>query len=72
MNMSDDILDPPNFIKNFPTIKHFKAWADKCDILDLHEAITCFEYYEMYEHCAIMQNAIDVKVNKMLGFEEIK
>ena len=72
MNIKDDILDPPNFIKRFPTKAHFRIWADRCSILDLHDAITAFEYCEMYEYCAIMQAAIDVKVDRMLGFEEIK
>lgn len=67
-----NIIDPINFVKNFPTREHFTQWARMGDINDLKDAIRTFEYYELYEHCAIMQWVIDEKVDEMLsgfGFE---
>ena len=63
---------PTEFIKNFKTRADFKKWAHGGAINDLKEAIVSFEHYELYEHCAVMQEVIDEKVDKMLegfGFE---
>jgi hypothetical protein len=66
------IMDPINFVKNFPTREHFKQWARTGMINDLKNEILTFERYELYEHCAMMQDVIDEKVDEMLsgfGFE---
>lgn len=62
-----DIIDPLNFIKNFPKRENFRKWAMTGTINDLKAAISTFEYYELYEHCAIMQDVIDEKVDVMLS-----
>lgn len=64
-----DMLDPKNFVKRFPDMDAFKVWAHTGLISDCKEAIVVFEYHEMYEYCAALQEVIDEKVDRMLeGF----
>lgn len=55
----EQIMNPIEFIKNFKDLDDFREWALDGSILDLQEAIKVFEYYELYEHCAVMQELID-------------
>ena len=63
----EDMIDPRNFVKQFPDMEGFKIWAHKGILADVREAIVVFEYYEMYEHCAALQEVIDEKVDVMLS-----
>lgn len=63
----EQIIDPVNFIKNFPDAQGFRMWAENGGILDLHAAIDAFLDAELYEYCAIMQDVIDKRVDTMLG-----
>ena len=57
--MYEQILMPTEFIKEFKNIDEFREWAMDGTILDLKEAISVFQDYELYEHCAVMQKLID-------------
>ena len=55
----EQILQPNEFIKNFGSLNEFRDWALQGSKLDLQEAIKVFQCYELYEHCAIMQNILN-------------
>ena len=67
------IVNPHNFVRNFADMEHFKEWARGGIINHIKDTIRTFEHYELYEHCAALQEVIDEKVDKMLsglGFED--
>ena len=64
----EHIIDPQNFVKNFADLDQFKWWCRTGDIKDLMDAIKVYEKHDLFEHCRIMQDVIDEKVDKMLGF----
>ena len=70
----EEIIDPMNFIKNFPDLDAFREWTRKADTInDLRSTLTVFEKAELYEHANIIQVSIDEKVDRMLsglGFEK--
>lgn len=61
------IILPTQFVKNFKSKEEFRTWAKLGTINDLKQCIHVFENYELYEHCAIMQDAIDERVDNMLS-----
>ena len=67
-----EVIDPVNFIKNFPDMEAFRVWLDKWTINDLKETLKTFEKHELFEYCTAIQATIDCKVDKMLeglGFD---
>ena len=68
----EHLIDPVNWVKNFPDMQGFKIWCEKGCISDLRDMRKVYERKELYEHCRAIQQVIDVKVDKMLegfGFE---
>lgn len=65
----EELIEPENFIQNFPTMEDFKKWCFTGDLSDLLETRKAFEKAELYEHCDYIQLAIDEKVDRYLeGF----
>ena len=65
----EELIEPYNFIHNFPTMDDFKAWCMQGDLSDLLETRKAFEKYELFEHLVFIQMAIDKRVDSYLdGF----
>ena len=62
-----EIIDPTNFIKNFPDMDGFRLWLKQGDINDLKETLSIFEKNDLFEHCIVIQEVIDEKVDIMLS-----
>ncbi len=69
----EEIIDPHNFVKNFPDLDAFREWTKKAETInDLRSALKVFEKAELYEYANIIQVSIDEKIDRMLsglGFE---
>ena len=63
----EQILNPVELIKEFKTMHEFRVWCYKGTAEDLDAAIRAFEFYELYEHCAIM---LSVRNNKLIYNEQ--
>ena len=62
-----EIIDPTNFIKNFPDMDGFRLWLKQGDINDFKSTMNVFDNHELYEHCIVIQEVIDQKVDIMLS-----
>jgi hypothetical protein len=60
-DMADDyenLVEPKNWIKIFPTMESFRKWVVLGTIEDIESTIKEFEQEELYEHCAIMMDVL--------------
>lgn len=63
----NNLIDPINFMKNFPEEEGFRIWLRGGTINDLKDTLKAFEVRELYEYCSIIQDEIDTKVDLMLS-----
>lgn len=59
------ILNPFELVKYFKSDEEFMSWCETGTILDLTETLKVFEGHEMYEHCQLIKNVIDEKIDKI-------
>ena len=64
-----EILSADEFVKEFDTMECFRDWCLQGSLLDLEEVKETFIAYELYEHCAIIQSVIDLKINDIANEE---
>ena len=57
----NEIMQPDKFVESFDTMACFENWCLTGDVLDLQEALSVFEAYELYEYCAVIKKVIDYK-----------
>lgn len=75
MNINDryeELIEPSNFVMNFPDMDAFRGWCMRGSLSDLRDTRTAFERADMFEHLPIIQAAIDCRVDEYLegfGFE---
>jgi ABC-type histidine transport system ATPase subunit len=58
-----ELIIPTSIIEYFKTDEEFKSWCETGDVDDLTYTLKVFENYELYEHCAIIKNVIDEKID---------
>ena len=66
----DDLVIPADvFILCFDDMEEFTVWARSNDFYLLEDLIRDFEKCELYEHCAILRDIKEEKLDEMLkGF----
>lgn len=57
----EQILEPKEFVKNFNDMLEFRIWCFEGSILDLKEMLVYFVNDELYEHCVIIKEVMDIK-----------
>ena len=62
-SMYDAILDAPNLVSEFKDYDEFKSWCECGELIDLTEFLNVLVVHELYEHCAIVRDVINEKVN---------
>lgn len=65
----EEILYPPNLIKNFSSMEEFAEWTKTGLIEDIEEMRKEFEKAELYEHLVIIREVLNIKKHEKALFE---
>jgi hypothetical protein len=60
-----ELIIPTSILEYFKTDEEFRSWCETGEVDDLIHALKVFEDYELYEHCAIIKNVIDEKIDSI-------
>lgn len=61
----EDITNPKNWVKMFPTMDSFKKWVMIGTLDDIECTLKEFEEAELYEYCAIILEVINTRKSKI-------
>jgi hypothetical protein len=64
-NKYEDITDPKNWVKMFPSMESFKKWVMLGTLDDIKDTLMEFEDAELYEHCAVILEVIKDRQRKL-------
>ena len=65
VNQYNDITDPKNWVKMFPTMESFKKWVMLGTLDDIEATLIEFEEAELYEHCAVILEVFKERQRKL-------
>jgi hypothetical protein len=61
----EDITNPQNWVKMFPTMESFKKWVMLGTLDDIEATLSEFEEAELYEYCSVILEVINNRKSKI-------